>query len=77
MTIIREGRRIDRVHGAPLTTVAPPVSHRRHNDARSGVAGDLGHRFEGTSRIEDADWIARGLPSLGKQTHYDTRDGNF
>jgi len=24
-----------------------------------------------------ADWIARGLPSLGKDTHYDTRDGNF
>jgi len=24
-----------------------------------------------------ADWIARGMPSLGKATHYDTRDGNF
>jgi nucleoside-diphosphate-sugar epimerase len=24
-----------------------------------------------------ADWIARGLPSLGKDTHYDTRDGTF
>jgi nucleoside-diphosphate-sugar epimerase len=24
-----------------------------------------------------ADWVARGLPSLGKDTHYDTRDGNF
>jgi nucleoside-diphosphate-sugar epimerase len=24
-----------------------------------------------------AEWIARGLPSLGKDTHYDTRDGNF
>ena len=24
-----------------------------------------------------ADWIARGLPSLGKETHYDTRDGSF
>ena len=24
-----------------------------------------------------ADWIARGLPSLGKDTHYDTRDGVF
>jgi nucleoside-diphosphate-sugar epimerase len=24
-----------------------------------------------------ADWIARGLPSLGKDTHFDTRDGNF
>jgi hypothetical protein len=24
-----------------------------------------------------ADWIARGLPSLGKDTHYDTRDGSF
>ena len=24
-----------------------------------------------------ADWIARGLPSLGKDTHFDTRDGTF
>jgi nucleoside-diphosphate-sugar epimerase len=24
-----------------------------------------------------ADWVARGLPSLGKDTHYVTRDGNF
>jgi nucleoside-diphosphate-sugar epimerase len=24
-----------------------------------------------------ADWVARGLPSLGKDTHFDTRDGAF
>jgi nucleoside-diphosphate-sugar epimerase len=24
-----------------------------------------------------ADWIARSLPSLGKETHFDTRDGTF
>ena len=24
-----------------------------------------------------ADWIERGLPSLGKDTHFDTRDGQF
>jgi nucleoside-diphosphate-sugar epimerase len=24
-----------------------------------------------------ADWVGRGLPSLGKDTHYDVRDGNF
>ena len=24
-----------------------------------------------------ADWVARGMPSLGKDTHFDTRDGDF
>jgi nucleoside-diphosphate-sugar epimerase len=24
-----------------------------------------------------ADWVGRGMPSLGKGTHFDTRDGNF
>jgi nucleoside-diphosphate-sugar epimerase len=24
-----------------------------------------------------ADWVASGMPSLGKDTHYETRDGNF
>jgi nucleoside-diphosphate-sugar epimerase len=24
-----------------------------------------------------ADWVSRGLPALGKDTHYDTRDGTF
>jgi hypothetical protein len=24
-----------------------------------------------------ADWVSRGLRSLGKETHYDSRDGTF
>ena len=24
-----------------------------------------------------ADWIARGLPDLGKPTHFETRDGKY
>ena len=24
-----------------------------------------------------ADWVARGMPSLGKDTHFEVRDGNY
>ena len=24
-----------------------------------------------------ADWIARGMPGLGKPTHFETRDGKY
>jgi hypothetical protein len=24
-----------------------------------------------------ADWVARGMPSLGKDTHFEVRNGNY
>jgi nucleoside-diphosphate-sugar epimerase len=46
--------------------------------------GQLGHRLFGYPRVPVgqlvrwvADWLRRGLPTLGKPTHFEVRDGNF
>jgi nucleoside-diphosphate-sugar epimerase len=46
--------------------------------------GQLGHRLYGYPRVGadqlirwTADWVARGGASLGKPTHFETRDGKF
>ena len=39
----------------------------------------FGHPRVPLAKLVDwtADWVARGMPSLGKDTHYDARDGEF
>ncbi|HYZ44899.1 MAG TPA: NAD(P)-dependent oxidoreductase [Xanthobacteraceae bacterium] len=39
----------------------------------------FGHPSVPLDKLVDwtADWVARGMPSLGKDTHYDVRDGAF
>jgi len=39
----------------------------------------FGHPSVSLAKLVDwtADWVSRGMPSLGKETHYDVRDGNF
>ena len=39
----------------------------------------FGHPSVPLDKLVDwtADWVSRGKPSLGKDTHYDARDGNF
>jgi nucleoside-diphosphate-sugar epimerase len=46
--------------------------------------GQLGHRLFGYPRVSvkqmlawTSDWITRGGASLGKPTHFETRDGKF
>ena len=45
---------------------------------------DAAQRLLGAPRVPlaamldwQADWIARGLPGLGKPTHFETRDGKY
>ena len=47
--------------------------------ARLDQIVNLIHPLVRLARMIDwtADWVARGLPSLGKDTHFDTRDGAF
>ena len=39
----------------------------------------FGHPSVPLAKLVDwtADWVGRGMPSLGKDTHYDIRDGKF
>ena len=48
------------------------------------VDSSAAHKLLGKPRVPlqqlidwQADWIARGLPSLGKPTHFETRDGKY
>ena len=71
-------------------SVRPPlrqdaVLHRHRGARRRGSSTPreamrlFGYPGVPLARLIDwqADWIARGLPSLGKDTHFDTRDGTF
>ena len=62
-----------------------PVTFTGHEGADAYISnGQLGHRLFGYPRVSVgqmiawiADWVQRGGASLGKPTHFETRDGKY
>ena len=61
-----------------------PIFTGTEGDAALLSNGQLGHRLFGYPRVGVqqmmlwiADWLKRGMPTLGKPTHFEVRDGKF
>ena len=65
----------------PLNSI-PPTTTVRALDAKRRAAEGRCHVDVGFLPLETmidwvADWVGRGQPSLGKPTHFETRDGKY
>jgi len=87
---LQDGTEPERLEGAsiswnlfPMLGVAPVLVGRETDTAwlvNTGAAQRLFGRPEVTLETMigwTADWVSRRMPSLGKDTHFDVRDGNY
>ena len=67
----------ERLRVSPAFTGTPAPTAWLVNTAEAQRLFDPPEVALETLIVWTADWVARGLPSLGKDTHYDVRDGNY